>query len=62
MEITIHDRIQTQQNLFLHPVPNQTQGIDTIPKIDHEIHHITEIKNIQTIGIEVIQIIEIRSI
>ena len=28
-KITIHDRIQTQQNLFLHPVPIQTQGIDT---------------------------------
>ena len=35
-KITIHDRIQTQQNLFLHPVPIQTQGIDTIPIIDQE--------------------------
>ena len=62
IEITIHDRIQTQQKLFLHPVPKQTQGIDTIPTINHEIHHTTEIKTIQTIGIEVTQSIEIRTI
>ena len=62
MEITIHDRLQTQQNLFLHPVPNQTQGIGTIPTIDHEIHHTTEIETIQTIEKEVTQIIEIRII
>ena len=42
IKITIHDRIQTQQNLFLHPVPIQTQGIDTIPIIDHEITHIID--------------------
>ena len=62
IEITIRDRIQKQHNLFLHPVPNQTQGIDTIPTIDHEIHHITEIGTIQALGIEVIQIVEIRTI
>ena len=62
MEITIHDRIQTQQNLFLHPVRIPTQGIDTIPTIDHEIHQTTEIETIQTIGIEVIPTIEIRTI
>ena len=62
MEITIHDRIQTQQNLFLHPVPNQTQGIGPIPTIDHEIHHTTKIETIQTIGIEVTQTIDIRII
>ena len=62
IEITIHDRIPTQQNLFLHPVPIQTQGIDTIPTIDHETHHTTEIETIQTIGIEVTPIIEIRII
>ena len=62
IEITIHDRIQTQQNLFLHPVPIQTQGIDTIPIIDHETHHTTEIETIQTIEIEVILTIEIRTI
>ena len=62
IEITFHDRIQTQQNLFLHPVPIQTQGIDTIPSIDHEIHHTTEIETIQTIGIEVIPTVEIRTI
>ena len=61
-KITIHDRIQTQQNLFLHPVPIQTQGIDTIPTIDQESHQTTEIENIQTIGIEVIPTTEIRTI
>ena len=61
-KITIHDRIQTQQNLFLHPVPIQFQGIDTIPIIDHEIHHTTEIESIHTIEIEVIQTIELRTI
>ena len=44
------------------PVPNQTQGIGTIPTTDHEIHHTTEIETIQTIGIEVTQTIEIRII
>ena len=48
--------------MFLHPVHIQTQGIDTIPTIDHEIHHTTEIETIQTIGIEVIPTIEIRTI
>ena len=63
-KITIHDRIQTQQNLFLHPVAIQNQGIDTIPIIDHEtiIDHTTEIKTIHTIEVEVIQTIEIRTI
>ena len=61
-KITIHDRIQSQQNLFLHPVPIQTQGIDIIPMIDHETHHTTELETIHTIGIEVIQTIEIRTI
>ena len=62
VEITLHDRTQTQHNLFLDPVPNQTQGIDTIPTTDHESHHTTEIKTIQTIETEVTQIIEIRII
>ena len=48
--------------MFLHPVPIQTQGIDTIPIIDHEAHHTTEIETIRTIEIEVIQTIEIRTI
>ena len=61
-KITIHDRIQTQQNLFLDPVPIQTQGIDTIPIINHETHHIREIETIHKIEIEVIQIIENRII
>ena len=61
-KITIHDRIQSQQKLFLHPVAIQTQGIDTIPIIDHETHHTTEIETIHTIEIEVILIIEIRII
>ena len=48
--------------MFLDSVPIQTQGIDTIPIIDHETHHITEIETIHTIETEVIQIIEIRII
>ena len=48
-KITIHDRIQTQQNLFLDPVPIQTQGVDTIPIIDHETHHTIEIETIHII-------------
>ena len=60
-KITIHDRIPIQQNLFLDPVPNQTQGIDTIPIINHETHHTTEIETVHIIEIEVIQTIEIRT-
>ena len=60
--ITIHDQIPTQQNLFLHPVPIQTQGIDTIPTINHETHHTTEIETIQTLGIEVTPTIETKPI
>ena len=60
--ITIHDRFPTQHNLFLHPVPIQTQGIDTIPTINHESHHTTEIETLQTIGIEVTPTIEIKTI
>ena len=63
IEITIHDRVQIQQNLFLHPVLIQTQGLDTKRfGIDHETHHTTEIETIHTIEIEVILIIEIRTI
>ena len=58
IEITIRDRIQTEQNLHLHPVPIQTLGIDTIQTTDHEIHHIIEIGTILTIEIEAIQTIE----
>ena len=59
-KITIDDRIPMQQNLFLDPVPNQTQGIDTIPIINHETHHTTEKETIHIIEMEVIQTIEIR--
>ena len=48
--------------MFLHPVPIQTQRIDTIPIIDHETHHTTEIETIHTVKIEVIQTIEIKTI
>ena len=48
--------------MFLHPVPIQTQGIDTIPIIDHETHHTTEIETIHTVAIEIILTIEIRTI
>ena len=61
-KITIHDRIQTPQKVFLHPIPIQTQGIDTIPTIDHETHHTTETETIHTLEIEVNPIIEIRII
>ena len=62
IEISIHDQIPTKPNLFLHPVPIQTQGIDTIPTIDHEVLHTTEIETIQTKGIEVTPTIETRTI
>ena len=49
-----------QHNLFLDPVPNQIQGINTIPIIHHETHHTTEIETIHITEIEVIRTIEIR--
>ena len=48
--------------MFPEPIPNQTQGIDTIPIINHEIHRTIEIETIHIIEIEVIQTIEIRII
>ena len=59
IEITIHDQIQTEENIRLIPVPIEILGIDTIQTIDHETHHAIETETIQTIGIEVIQTIEI---
>ena len=47
-------------NLFLDQISNQTQEINTIPIINHETHHTTEIETIHIIEIEVIQTIEIR--
>ena len=49
-----------QHNLFLDPVPNQTQEINTIPIINHETHHTTEKVTIHIIEIEVIRTTEIR--
>ena len=49
-----------QHNLFLDPIPNQIQEINTFPIINHETHHITEIETINIIEIEVIRTIEIR--
>ena len=49
-----------QQNLFLDPVPNQTEEINTIPIINHETHHTTETETIHIIEKEVIRTIEIR--
>ena len=46
--------------MFLDPVPNQTKGIDTIPIINHDTHHTTEIETIHIIEIEVTRTIEIR--
>ena len=58
VEITTRDQIQIQHNLFLDPIPNQTQEINTIQTINHETHHITE--TIQIIETEVIRTIEIK--
>ena len=41
-------------------VPNQTQEINTVPIINHETHHTTEIETIHIIEIEVIRTSEIR--
>ena len=60
VEITTPDQIQIQHNLFLDPIPNQTQEINTIQTINHETHHIIEIETIQIIEIEVIRTTEIR--
>ena len=60
VEITIRDQIPMQHNLFLDPVPNQTQEINTVPIINHETHHTTEIETIHIIEIEVIRTIEIK--
>ena len=49
-----------QHNLFLDPVPNQIQEINTIPIINHETHHTTEKETVHIIEIEVIRTIEIR--
>ena len=59
IETTIHDQIQSEENICLITVPIQILGIDTIQTIDHETHHTIETETIQTIGIEVIQVIEI---
>ena len=60
VEITIRDQIPMQYNLFLDPVPNQIQEINTIPIINHKTPHTTEIETIHIIEIEVIRTIEIR--
>ena len=45
--------------MLLHPVPIQTQEIDTIPTTDQETHRTIEIETIQTIKIKVTHTIEI---
>ena len=60
VEITTPYQIQVQHNLFLDPIPNQTQEINTIQTINHETHHIIEVETIQIIEIEVIRTTEIR--
>ena len=62
IEIYIHDQAQTDQIIHLIPVPIHTLGIDTIPKIDQEIHHTKNIEIIPIIVIEATQIIEINNI
>ena len=49
-----------QHTLFLDRIANQTQKRNTIPIINHETHHTTEIETIHIIEIEVIRTIEIR--
>ena len=44
-------RNYSHNKLFLDPVPNQTQGIDTIPIINHKTRHTTEIETIHIIEI-----------
>ena len=61
VETIIHDQIQTQHNLFQHPVPSQTE-VDIIQTISHEIHLIIEIETFQIIGTETIQTTEIEAI
>ena len=61
VETIIHDQIQTQHNLFQHPVPSQIE-IDIIQTISHEIHLIIEIETNQIIGTETIQTTEIEAI
>ena len=61
VETITHDQIQTQHNLFQHPVPSQTE-INIIQTISHEIHLIIEIETIQLIGTETIQTTEIEDI
>ena len=61
VETIIHDQIQTQHNLFQHPVPSQI-GINIIQTISHEIHLIIEIETIQIIGTETIQTTKIEAI
>ena len=39
IKTTIHDSIQTEENIRLIPVPIQILGKDTIETIDHDIHH-----------------------
>ena len=56
---TIHDRIQTDENICLITVPNQTLGIDTFQTIDLKTHPTIATRIIPTIEIEVFQIIEI---
>ena len=60
VEITTRDQIQIQHNLFLDPIPNQNQEINTTQSINHETHHITETETIQIIETEVIRTIEIK--
>ena len=43
IEITIHYQVQTDQKISLKPDPIHTQGIDTLPMLDQEIPHKTEI-------------------
>ena len=61
VEINIRDQILMQHNLFLDPVSNQTQEINTTSIINHETHHTTEIETIHIIEIEVIRTIEIKT-
>ena len=53
VEIITRDQIQIQHNLFLDPIPNQTQEINTTQTINHETHHKTEKETIQIVEIKI---------
>ena len=62
VETTIHDQIQTDQNIRLKPVPIHTLEIDTIQMTDQEILRTIKTEIIPTIRIEATRKIEFKDI